>query len=98
MNCEHSLADYRHTAQAVIAAHPIERLRLQVMSGSMWPLLRAGNTVIVQPIVPAASGLDDVLVVRCGAESITHRLIAIESVLSFSAALHAAALMWRLRR
>jgi hypothetical protein len=76
---DRSLADYRRTAQAVIAAHPIERLRLQVISDSMWPLLRAGDAVIVQPIEPAAICVGDVLVAQRGAESITHRLIAIES-------------------
>jgi signal peptidase I len=72
------LADYRRTAQAVIAAHPIEQLRLQVISDSMWPLLRAGDAVIVQPLEPAAIRVGDVLVVQCGAELITHRLIAVE--------------------
>ena len=72
------LADYRRTAQAVIAAHPIERLRLHVTSDSMWPLLRAGDAVIVQPIGPDAGRVGDVLVARRGAELITHRLIAIE--------------------
>jgi signal peptidase I len=72
------LADYRRTAQAVIAANPIERLRLQVISNSMWPLLRAGDAVIVQPIEPGAGRVGDVLVVQRGAEFITHRLIAIE--------------------
>jgi signal peptidase I len=75
---DRSLADYRRAAQAVIAAHPSERLRLQVMSDSMWPLLRAGDAVIVQPIEPAAIRIGDVLVAQRGAESITHRLIAIE--------------------
>lgn len=79
---DRSLADYRRTAQAIIAAHPIERLRLQVISDSMWPLLRAGDAVIVQPIGPAADRGDcrvgDVLVAHRGAELITHRLIAIE--------------------
>jgi signal peptidase I len=78
MDCERSLADYRRMAQAVIAAHPSERLRLQVISESMWPLLRAGDAAIVQVIEPAASRVGDVLVVRGGAELITHRLIAIE--------------------
>jgi signal peptidase I len=73
-----SLADYRRTAQAVIAAQPIERLRLQVISDSMWPLLRAGDAVIVQPIEPATIRIGDVLVAQRGGESITHRLIALE--------------------
>ena len=77
-----SRADYRRAAQAMIVAHPSARLRLQVMSASMWPLLRAGDAVIMQPLAPA-TGRDgcrvgDVLVAQRGAELITHRLIAIE--------------------
>lgn len=78
MDCDRSLADYRRAAQDVIAAHPIERLRLQVISDSMWPLLRAGDAVIVQPIQAATIRVGDVLVARRGAELITHRLIASE--------------------
>ncbi|HZY41896.1 MAG TPA: S24/S26 family peptidase [Anaerolineae bacterium] len=79
---DRSLADYRRAARAVIAAHPIERLRLQVISDSMWPLLCTGDAVIVQPIDPDAGRGDcrvgDVLVAQRGAELITHRLIAID--------------------
>jgi hypothetical protein len=75
---DRSLADYQRAAQAVIGTHPIGRLRLHVMSDSMWPLLRAGDAVIVQPIEPAAIRVGDVLVAQRGTELITHRLIAIE--------------------
>lgn len=71
-------AAYRRAAHAAIIANPIEPLRLTVISDSMWPLLRAGDAIRVQPIEPAAMRVGDVVVVRRGADLITHRLIDID--------------------
>ncbi len=71
------MAAYQRAAQAVIAdANPIEPLRLTVISDSMWPLLRTGDTIRVQPIDPATIRVGEVVVVRRNADLITHRLIA----------------------
>ena len=76
---DRSVAAYQRAAQAAIAAaNPIEPVRLTVISDSMWPLLRTGDTIRVQPIEPSAIRVDEVVVVRRGAELITHRLLAID--------------------
>jgi hypothetical protein len=76
---DRSAAAYQRAAHEVIAAaNPIEPLRLTVISDSMWPLLRAGDAVRVQPIEPAAIRVGDVVVVRRGADLITHRVIDID--------------------
>jgi len=51
-------------------------LRLPVVSDSMRPLLRVGDWVLVEAVLPAALRLGDILVVQRGAELITHRLVA----------------------
>lgn len=72
-------AAYQHAAHEVIASsNSIEPLRLTVISDSMWPLLRTGDMIRVQPIEPAAIRVGEVAVVRRGAELITHRLIDID--------------------
>jgi hypothetical protein len=69
-------AAYQRAAQAALAAaNPIEPVRLTVISDSMRPVLRTGDTVRVQPIDPAAIRVDEIVVVRRGADLITHRLI-----------------------
>ncbi len=72
-------AAYQRAAQAALAAaNPIEPLRLTVISNSMWPLLRTGDTIRVQPTEPSAIRVDEVVVVRRGTDLITHRLIAVD--------------------
>jgi signal peptidase I len=74
-----SAAAYQRAAHdAIAAANSIEPLRLIVISDSMWPLLRAGDAVRVQPIGPVAIHVGDVIVVRRNAELITHRVIDID--------------------
>ncbi len=76
---DRSRATYQRAAQAAIAdANPIEPVRLTVISDSMWPLLRTGDTIRVQPIAPAAICVGEVVVVRRGADWITHRLLAVD--------------------
>ena len=76
---DRAVAAYQRAAQAaLVSANPIEPLRLTVISDSMWPLLRTGDTILVQPCEPAAIRVDEVVVVRRGAELITHRLLAID--------------------
>ncbi len=53
-------------------------LRLTVTSGSMLPLLRSGEVVVVQPIEPRALQPGVVIVVQRGEAWITHRLVAID--------------------
>lgn len=53
-------------------------LRLTVTSGSMRPLLRAGDCVVVQPIDPYALRPGEVIVAQRGGEWITHRLVAVD--------------------
>jgi signal peptidase I len=53
-------------------------LRLTVTSDSMRPLLRAGDTVVVQPSEPRAVQPGAVMVVQRGGEWITHRLVTID--------------------
>ncbi len=53
-------------------------LRLKVITASMWPLLRAGDEVMVQPIDPRALRPGEVLVVQRGGEWITHRLVTVD--------------------
>lgn len=72
-------AAYQRAAQAALAAaNPIEPLRLTVISNSMWPLLRTGDKIRVQPTEPSAIRVDEVVVVRRGTDLITHRLIAVD--------------------
>jgi hypothetical protein len=76
---DRSEADYRRAAHQVIAAtNPIEPLRLIVISDSMWPLLRTGDAIRVQPTEPTDIHVGDVVVVQCGADLITHRLISVD--------------------
>ncbi len=70
------MIDYGRVAHEVLAsAQSIGQLRLQVISDSMRPILRRGDIVLVESIEPAAAHVGDVVVVQCGAELITHRLI-----------------------
>ncbi len=66
---------YRRIAHDLIRTE----FRLQVISDSMWPLLRRGDAVIAEPIEPTALRRGDIAVIRRGAELITHRLIATDS-------------------
>lgn len=65
---------YRQIAHDLIR----DELRLTVISDSMQPLLRTGDVVVAEPLEPSAVQIGDVIVVRRGAELITHRLLAID--------------------
>ena len=54
------------------------RLRLIINSSSMTPMLRPGDAVVVQPVVWSALYPGDLVVVHCGGELITHRLISMD--------------------
>lgn len=71
---DHSTDRYRQIAHDLIETN----VRLRVISNSMQPLVRSGDEVIAQPIDPATLEVGDVVVVRHGAELITHRLVAID--------------------
>lgn len=76
MTMNDQTAAYQRAAQAALAAaNPIEPVRLTVISDSMWPVLRTGDVVSVQPIEPAVIRVGEIVVMRRGAELITHRLI-----------------------
>jgi signal peptidase I len=53
----------------------VEQIKLQVISGSMAPLLEAGDTVIVIPASTALLQRGDIIVVFRNEEFITHRLV-----------------------
>jgi hypothetical protein len=53
-------------------------VRLTVTSDSMWPLLRVGDGVVVQPIDPHALQPGDVIVVQRSGGWITHRLVTVD--------------------
>lgn len=72
---DQSRSVYQRAAQAALAANPIEQLRLTVISPSMWPLLRLGDVIVVDALDLATVAVGDILVVRRGADLITHRLI-----------------------
>lgn len=52
-----------------------EPLQLKVISASMWPCLRPGDWVKVAPCGEESIQYGDLLVVECGQEWITHRLV-----------------------
>ena len=52
-------------------------LRVRVTSGSMKPLLRIGDSILVQPCSAQAVRPGDVLTVQRGASWVTHRLVEI---------------------
>ncbi|RME41337.1 MAG: hypothetical protein D6794_00795, partial [Deltaproteobacteria bacterium] len=62
-------------AGAQYARQTGEALRVRVVSGSMEPLLRAGDSVLVQPCAPDAVRPGDVLTIQSGASWVTHRLM-----------------------
>ena len=53
-------------------------MRLRVVSQSMMPLLRVGDTIVVQRVSPASLRRGDLIVVVQGETFITHRLVAID--------------------
>jgi signal peptidase I len=53
----------------------VDQIKLQVISGSMAPLLEAGDTVIVIPASTAMLQRGDIIVVFKNEEFITHRLV-----------------------
>jgi signal peptidase I len=53
-------------------------VRLTVTGDSMRPLLRVGDSVVVQPIDPHALQPGDVIVVQRGGDWITHRLVTVD--------------------
>lgn len=54
----------------------VDRLiRLEVISRSMYPMLRPGDKVVVQEIQPEALRTGDLVVIRKQDEFITHRLV-----------------------
>ncbi len=57
-----------------------ERLRLRVSGGSMAPLLRPGETVLVKACQPEALRLGDLALVRREGDLVTHRLIGREAL------------------
>ncbi len=71
----------RSIAQQAAAAHLRQgsgALRVRVVSGSMRPLLRPGDFVLVQPCPPKAVRPGDVLTVQCRDSAwVTHRLVDI---------------------
>lgn len=76
MTMNDQTAAYQRAAQAALAAaNPIEPVRLTVISNSMWPVLRTGDVVSVQPIEPAVIRMGEIVVMRRGTDLITHRLI-----------------------
>ncbi|GAB4530475.1 MAG: hypothetical protein Fur0018_17790 [Anaerolineales bacterium] len=67
-------------AQQAAAAHLQQTdgvLRVRVVSGSMEPLLRAGDSVRVQPCAPAEVRPGDVLTMHSAGGWVTHRLMEI---------------------
>ena len=70
-----SLEHYRQVAQDVARG---EELRLTVTSGSMAPLLRPGDSVLVEPITTELK-LGEIVVLRHNNEWITHRVLRIEA-------------------
>ena len=76
---------YRQTSLAVVR-ETLQRgqpLKLRVISGSMQPCLRAGDSVIAQSVEVDSLRRGDVVVVLRNDELITHRLIAIRSGLAY---------------
>lgn len=72
-----SIEDYRQIASKITKAegHVGDQIRLRVISDSMAPLLKVGDTVIVAPNSPAALRRGDVIVIWRNEEFITHRLV-----------------------
>ncbi len=77
MNEITSIEDYRLIAGQIAKEESRvgDQIRLRVISDSMAPLLKIGDTVIVVPISPAALRRGDVIVVWRNEEFITHRLV-----------------------
>ena len=73
-----SIEDYRQIAGQIAKEESRvgDQIRLRVISDSMAPLLKVGDTVIVVPNSPAALRRGDVIVVWRNEEFITHRLVA----------------------
>lgn len=69
---------YRRIAHE-LARGQSEPLRLRVISDSMRPLLRTGDTVTVQSIDPGALRRGEVIVVQRGDDLITHRLVGVDA-------------------
>jgi hypothetical protein len=55
-----------------------ERLRLRVSGASMAPLLRPGETVVAAACQPEEFQVGDLVLIRRGADLVTHRLIGRE--------------------
>jgi len=73
---DQAAAAYQRAAQAALAAaNPVEPVRLTVISDSMWPVLRSGDVVCVQPIELGVIRVGEIVVMRRGGDLITHRLI-----------------------
>ena len=69
-----SIEDYRQIAGKIAKEESQvgDKIRLRVISDSMAPLLKVGDTVIVFPNSPAALRRGDVIVVWRNEEFITH--------------------------
>ena len=72
-----SIEDYRQIAGKIAKEESQvgDKIRLRVISDSMAPLLKVGDTVIVFPNSPAVLRRGDVIVVWRNEEFITHRLV-----------------------
>ncbi|HNB50669.1 MAG TPA: S24/S26 family peptidase [Anaerolineales bacterium] len=70
------MPSYQNLAVELAAQAPAFRLRIN--GTSMTPLLRHGDSVILEPVTPASLHRGDIIAFRLGQETITHRIIALE--------------------